>query len=680
MVRYVSLVGLLTACGGQAGGNPPEPTAAVTEPIYGGTTVQTDTIGTPWLVNILARGGCTGTLLTPTWVSTARHCVTTNGGYPGTGIVSNDQIFAQLCTTTPCPSGKTEPPFQLQASGVEIVSNFFVNGSVADVALVRLNTYMINANGQIVDGELVPVNNRIYRGPTAGLGVGSQLYAQGWGLQSGPNGPAGCPNDSVGGLTSALIPLASTNGGASNLACNVDPSSGFAESYCFAVSPNPAGQLPAPGDSGSSLFPVVQGIKRPFGIFSTGQCQNGNYIQGDLIRDWMNAVTGYGPSVGGPTGYERSDGDNAVNYEYGGHPKELALPSGSGWELTDYTNSPIGAPASQGSSGLLSQYIRTDSKSAVVYVDIAGNITELSLAPGGRWVVTVLNGDQNALGSTASGFVRSDQTNSVIFEASFGGTKNMPMELTLSPGSTGWPSLASSWSAEHWLNTNAPAESGPPVGYMRPDAANAVVYRSTVNVNGINVGHVEEIAMVNGTGTWNYVTDLSAASTATDGPLPNVSSTFVRVRPFTRADGIDDVLFVDTNDNIQQIWLPYPYTQWFNGPAPNAKLVGSDLGAYIRKDGHSVVLYADQSGDVHELAVDPLDTGWTDTDLTASASPHGVAASSVAPAGYVRSDGYDVVVYQAKSGGHIHELSTQTPWLPTTWFDTDLTIDSGGTL
>jgi hypothetical protein len=217
------------------------------------------------------------------------------------------------------------------------------------------------------------------------------------------------------------------------------------------------------------------------------------------------------------------------------------------------------------------------------------------------------------------------------------------------------------------MNTTAPqavtTSAGSPVGYIRSDGVSAVVYQTSAH-------HIGGLAW-NGI-QWIY-TDLTAAT-----GCPNASSTF-RPRAYTRQDGFSAVVYVDGSSNVRELTLAPPnFTGWACNRLPNTKPVGSELSPFDQSDGTSTVLYVSTSEDhIHQLGLDPVSGTWFDADLTNASFGPLASGGTGAVSGYVRSDGWDSIVYKTKADGHVHLLAGNPM---ASWTDEDLTAASGGTL
>ena len=280
-LTHVSL--LLCALGAGACGSTDDPGArrdhltTSSDEIIGGTPVSTDAIGTVE-ISSPQTSYCSGTMLTPTWLLTAHHCVTIGALRTGGTAVNPTILQAHL---------KGGPNFP---NAVQIVRH-----PTLDVALVRLSQPPTDATGKVF-------TNRLYRGSSAGL-VAQTLSTQAW----GSNAITQCTPPSSGSgqqvLRSANLQIAELTGSE------------------YKVIPT-AGQINWLGDSGSSLYRTVGGLQRPTGVTSWCNCTQTpslavtdcRHVGADFFRDWANGVIGNAPSLSSIPGYDRSDGVNAVVY------------------------------------------------------------------------------------------------------------------------------------------------------------------------------------------------------------------------------------------------------------------------------------------------------------------------------------------------------------------------------
>jgi len=170
------------------------------------------------------------------------------------------------------------------------------------------------------------------------------------------------------------------------------------------------------------------------------------------------------------------------------------------------------------------------------------------------------------------------------------------------------------------------------VGYVRSDGINAVVHRATN-------GRIHELWLAGG--TWN-AGDIQ-------GTGPAVAS---KLTAYRRADGTNAVVYRSTLNHIIELALVSGQWQAFDLTASaGGESAGGNPVAYVRADGVSAVVYRGAStGHIIELRLGSR--GWLASDLTAAAGSAIVASSD--PSAFVRSDGYNSVVFRA--GTQIIEL------------------------
>jgi hypothetical protein len=184
----------------------------------------------------------------------------------------------------------------------------------------------------------------------------------------------------------------------------------------------------------------------------------------------LSAIAGGFITPGNPAGYVNWGNVNSVVCRgFNHHIFELALgPGAAAWVLNDLSGA-AGAPEAQGDPA---GYRRSDPVSAVVYRGFDNHIHELYRPVG---AVTWHHGDLSAAlgmwppGSVSDpvGYVRSDGTNSVVYRGIYGGIH----ELSL-------PSGAGAWTNEGDLfSERSPLPVGVPAAYVRSDDVNSVLYR-----------------------------------------------------------------------------------------------------------------------------------------------------------------------------------------------------------
>ena len=329
------------------------------------------------------------------------------------------------------------------------------------------------------------------------------------------------------------------------------------------------------------------------------------------------------------------------------HVHELCLGGqcGASWHFADLV-SLTGAP---NVASNVSANVRADTTSVVVYRTGSNHIEQIALS-GNGWVaadLTNLAGAATAAGNPAT-YTRSDQTAAVVYR----GSDSHIYELRLDPGSGQWQK------GDLTSITGAPQASGDPVGYVRADATNAVVFVS------VNDGHVRELSLPSGTTSWS-AGDLTALTGA-----PAVGGA---VRPFTRSDGWSVVVYRGTDNHVHELGLAVGTSSWQLGDLTQltgAVAAASDPAPYDRSDSWSTVIYRGTDNHVYELGLAPSSSTWQVGDLTQIT---GAALATNTPSGYVRADGISAINYTT-SDNHIHELSLQSAG----WQDGDLTALAGG--
>jgi hypothetical protein len=199
-------------------------------------------------------------------------------------------------------------------------------------------------------------------------------------------------------------------------------------------------------------------------------------------------------------------------------------------------------------------------------------------------------------------------------------------------------------------------------GYVRSDGINSVVYKGADY-------HIYELFL--DSFGWHRG-DLTAEAGA---PLGSTNY-YTQPVPYVRSDGFNAVVYTGADGHIHELAL---YSDgWGDGDLfVQAGIPGGDENIvpapYVRSDGFNVVLYRARNGHIYEIALYP--SGWGVGDLTAQAGAPLAYRDLLGPAPYVRSDGFNAVVY---IGGnwHIYELALY----PSGWGVGDLTAQAGAHL
>ena len=203
---------------------------------------------------------------------------------------------------------------------------------------------------------------------------------------------------------------------------------------------------------------------------------------------------------------------------------------------------------------------------------------------------------------------------------------------------------------------SAPAggASGDPVGYVRSDKINSVVYRGTNN-------HIYELyyGLYRGADSWisGDLSTLAGAPEALGDPAV-----------YVRSDKTNSVVYRGTNNHIYELylgagtWICADLSGGIGAPAASG-----DPAVYVRSDKINSVVYRGTNNHIYELF---LGTGsWQSADLSTIA---GAPEASGNPAGYVRSDKTNSVVYRG-TNNHIYELFLGTG----SWQSADLSTIAG---
>jgi hypothetical protein len=577
-------------------------------------------VGTPLISVVDPSGswGCTGTMVASRWMLTAHHCVTQEIG--GVGQITGGTAIAPGNLTARLNGGTNV------ATGVLIVRH-----PTLDAGLVLLNTAPLTGAGQ-------SRINRFYRGSTSAL-VSQSFYTQGWGNNSITQCTPGFGGSGFGTLRTATLSIAS-----------------MIDAGHFNITPNGSGQIEWTGDSGSSLYTNVASLTRPNGVESTGNCTQSplkvtaiQHVRGDAIRSWVEGVTGASPAAGSQAGYERADnGASAVPFfdATTNHVKELCAGgqcTSVGWQIGDLVQL-TGAP---NAASNVSSFIRNDSLSTVVYITSAGHVEALTLS-GSTWSAKDIWTDAGATvaaaaGANPVGYTRADNSTDVVYR----GTNGNVFDIFFSPGATHW-----SFANLSSISGATVAAASDPVGYARNDTSNDVVYRGTDN-------KIYDIYLTPGS-SWAFanLSALSSASVAASGTP----------RPFSRADGSNDVLFRGTDNNVYDIYLT-PGLGWAFANLTSlsgAPVTASDPAPYVRSDSSNDILFRGTDNNIYDIFLSPAPTsGWKSANLS---SLSGAPVSADTPSGYVRADGVNAVNYKT-SDNHVHEIRLT----PSGWVHSDLT-------
>jgi hypothetical protein len=358
---------------------------------------------------------------------------------------------------------------------------------------------------------------------------------------------------------------------------------------------------------------------------------------------WVRAVG----SNGHVASFARSDLKSTVAYENPSSDVATLTLSPTSWHFDNLTVD-TGAP---GPVSEVAAYVRSDNgTNAIVYRSADGHIHELSLLEGAStWQagdLSSLTGATAAVGNPAA-YVRSDGTNAVVYRGSDGHIHEISLEVG-----------ANIWTVNDLTSAaSAPAASGDPVGFVRHDTVNAVVYQAASS------GHIYELTLPLAGLAWGF-DDLTAITGAPAEAGP--------ARAYVRSDNYSSIVYRATDNDIHEIYLaPGSSTSWSTGDitaTAGAPAASGDPAPYVRSDNTNSVVYSGSDGDVHELAL-PQGGAWSVYDLTALTGAPSVKGGVI---GYVRADSVNAVNFQG-SNNHIYELA-----LSGNWSVNDLTAIAGG--
>jgi hypothetical protein len=340
-----------------------------------------------------------------------------------------------------------------------------------------------------------------------------------------------------------------------------------------------------------------------------------------------------------------------------GRLKELSLRPGGNWVLGDlFTASGNVAPPVVGNaaSGARAPFAFGAAINSVAYRSTNGHMYELFLPEGGNWTLRDLflasgNHAPEAAGDPDA-YLRSDGFYSVIYRA----IDNRIHELYVFGNGT--------WQTGDIFSASAiapPQAAGDPVGYVRSDSVNAVVYRGIDN-------HIYELSLPAG-GQWT-AKDLFAASGATVPATGNLSA-------YVRSDGFNSVVYRGSDGHIHELFQPSG-GNWGNGDlniesGNTAPAAAGDPAGYVRSDNVNSVVYRGADNQIHEFFLS-LGANWQTGSLnivSGNTAPNAVGD----PVGYIRSDNVNSVIYRG-TDSHIHEFFL-SPGV--NWETGDLMVTSG---
>jgi hypothetical protein len=232
-----------------------------------------------------------------------------------------------------------------------------------------------------------------------------------------------------------------------------------------------------------------------------------------------------------------------------------------------------------------------------------------------------------------SAYKRSDLTNSVVFR---GNADHHIWELSLTPGS-GWQrnDLFQGWFC-NWCRGAVTADSNP-MGYVRNDNINAVVYAGTDH-------NIYELSRQSG--KW-YPGNLSTNRSPVAPPAAPSASPW----GYVKYEKISAVVYRGSDYKIYELSLANDGWHWQNlfYWTPNPVPPATDPVAYVTGYYKNAVVYVGVDQHVHQLEWSGNDEdGWQQRDLTQSAGAP-LASLSTRPTTFVSSQG-TTVAYTGKDG------------------------------
>ena len=279
--------------------------------------------------------------------------------------------------------------------------------------------------------------------------------------------------------------------------------------------------------------------------------------------------------------------------------------------------------ASSGKTGEVVGFVRSDNTNSVVHRVSSGRIHELYLQ-NGLWKAGAISSNAPAAESRVTAYVRADGINSVIYRS----TGDRIIELALVDGLWQWWDLT---------QAGGGTPTGDPVAYVRADGVSAVVYRATS-------GDLYELSL--GSRGWNVNNLTSEAGSTIDATS--------EPQAFARSDGYSSVVF-RSGSTIFELYKGASGDWSISSPSnlAGAPAAASRPYGYTHINGTNAIVYRSTSNRVIELWLDGA--GWHHGDITGNgANAYGNVVA------YVRADVVESVVYRSSSL-EIREL-TNTPW------------------
>jgi hypothetical protein len=315
-----------------------------------------------------------------------------------------------------------------------------------------------------------------------------------------------------------------------------------------------------------------------------------------------------------PWGYVRSDGVNAVVYiDSAEHVHEVTQNGSGQWTDIDFTSSPvINAPLGMVSLGSATHdimaYVRSDGRNAIVYRGLNDHVYEIasnvpSSPPWGVSDLTLVTGGPDVGLDGPVGYVRTDGVNSIVYTASDLRIHEIASNVGGSPPWIDNDLFVAS-------GASVPAHTGP-WPYVRSDNVNSVLYVGSDNP-----------------GTTSQIYELSLKIGTTCGPrpwcvriLPTASNPNLwRPTGYVQWDGVNAVAYVTstgvnnppTNSLRMLSWRPGKTTTFSNVLPTGIPFVSAPFG-HRAPGSRSSILYAgdDLAGEIHgfELSA-PSGVAW----------------------------------------------------------------------
>jgi hypothetical protein len=349
------------------------------------------------------------------------------------------------------------------------------------------------------------------------------------------------------------------------------------------------------------------------------------------------------PAMAQQSAYKRSDNVNSVVYRgyADSHIWELSLSPGSNWQRNDLfasCNPTRGGRVAAAANPM--GYVRYDKINAVVYAGTDQNIYELALQSG-KWCPGNLSTNHTpaapAADSSASpwGYVTYEKTSAVVYR----GSDHKIYQLTLANDGWHWMNLF------YWTPSPVPPATDP-VAYVTGYYHDAVVYIGTDK-------HVHQLEWFEDgeDSMWGHI-DLTQSAGAPPAAISFRPTGFV-------SQGTSEVAYTGVDGHVYVLYWADGQNTWLcldaNANSTTQGLALTSPVSYQRSDGYHSIVYGGNNYDIWELySMDGIH--WGQGDVSATAGGAGWIGPGD-PAAYLRSDGYNSIVYTEAFGYYFQELT-----------------------